>query len=486
MTRELNLTTASSVEAAPLRWLWPGYVPQGKVTVLAGAPGLGKSLLTVWLAAAVSKNSDVLMASAEDDPADTIKPRLLAAGANCDRVHLLDVREFTEHGVCMPGIVQLPGDAYAIHERVKALNARLVVLDPVAAFLDANYSAYREQEVRAALAPLKILAEETGAAVVLVMHLNKGDGSDPLRRIGNSGAFTALARSVLVFGSDPEDEEGDRGTSRVLTVAKGNVRAAGKGSVIMRIVERPVEVAGETIAMAVLEKGAESNVSAEDLLGSGEDRTVKGEAMAWLREMLADGPVAAAEVRSRAKDEGHAERTLKRAKAALSVKSVKSSADGGWEWKLPEAAGPLPPPPPGPDGPVGPLGGIEGANGWPPSSKAGPLTPKRAKEANKAKEAKGTDGPADPAPPKDPPPVALIPATAGEPPVDIASWRREWVALGGRPPEDPPPPGPGETLAAKLGSEDAAVSALALAFNAVELPPDDPRAFAFAEEVTAS
>jgi len=373
VTREVNLTTASNVEATPLRWLWPGYVPQGKVTILAGSPGLGKSLLTVWLAARVSRVADVLIASAEDDPADTIKPRLMAAEAACDRVHLMDVREVTKHGLVVSGIVQLPGDAYAIHERVKALGARLVVLDPVAAFLDGNYSAYREQEVRAALAPLKIMAEETRAAVVLVMHLNKGDGSDPLRRIGNSGAFTALARSVLLFGSDPEDEEGDRGTSRVLAVAKGNVRAAGKGSVLMRIVELPVEIAGEVVGMAALEKLGESNVSAEDLLGTGEERTVKGEAMAWLRDVLADGPLAATEVRQRAKDDDIASRTLDRAKKSLGVKSTKASIEGRWEWGLPVA--------PGDVGDVGDLPANKVANSWRSSKDVGKVA-KNAKDAN--------------------------------------------------------------------------------------------------------
>lgn len=240
--------------------------------------------------------------------------------------------------------------------------ARLVILDPVAAFLDGDHSAYREQEVRAALARVKLMAEDTGAAVVLVMHLNKADGADPLRRIGNSGAFTALARSVLLFGPDPEDEEGDRGARRVLTVAKGNVRAAGRGSLLARIVERRVEAPGGEITSAALEIVSSSSVSAEDLLGSGEERTVKGAAMGWLRDLLkAEGPLAATEVRERAKAEDIAGRTLDRAKAALGVQSAKDGLDGAWAWSLPHV---------GDVGVLGVLPVVTGPEGWRPSKDA--------------------------------------------------------------------------------------------------------------------
>src|SRR4051812_11304268 len=98
--RELVLTTVADIQPAPVRWLWKGYVPLGKVTVLAGPQGLGKSLLAARLAAQVSQRvSDVLIASAEDDPTDTITPRLIAAGADCRRVHLMDMRDTTDAGV---------------------------------------------------------------------------------------------------------------------------------------------------------------------------------------------------------------------------------------------------------------------------------------------------------------------------------------------------------------------------------------------------
>lgn len=207
--RRLRVRPAAEVRARPVGWLWRDLIPLGKVTVLAGSPGLGKSMLTARLAGMVTTGTasgdlegpvDVLLASAEDDPEDTIKPRLLAAEADLERAKLIDLRENGPDGLPVDGLVQLPRDAVEIEAAVVETGARLVVLDPVVAFLDADHSAYREQDVRAALAPLKRLAEETGCAVVVVMHLNKGDGARPAppdRQLGGvhgARAVGALAR----------------------------------------------------------------------------------------------------------------------------------------------------------------------------------------------------------------------------------------------------------------------------------------------------
>jgi putative DNA primase/helicase len=394
-SRALNLTSAADVHARPVRWLLDGLVPMGKLSVLAGAPGLGKSTWTTLLAAKVSlgeargdmvgERGNVLIASAEDDPEDTIKPRLLAAGAECEAVYLMDVRHTDENGQVLPGIVQLPQDVGQIERAVRDHGVHLVILDPVAAFLDAGHSAYREQEVRAALTPLKTMAERTGCAVVALMHLNKTQGADPLVRIANSGAFTALARSVMVFGADPEDEDGDRGSRRVLTVAKGNLRGPGTGALGYVIATATVHGAyGQTIQTAALRETGASNVSAEDLLGNAEDRSAKGDAMQWLRELLAGDPVAAVDVQAAAKQADIAWRTVKRAKAALSVRSVKQGTDGGWVWTLPDASPASITP-----GPLGPLPMSPTASDGPLAQTVGPLGLKSSKEAKGANGAKG-------------------------------------------------------------------------------------------------
>lgn len=362
----VRVTPLDRVRARAVRWLWARLVPLGKVTVVAGAPGLGKSLLLVWLAALVSRGeapgnlagepAAVLLASAEDDPEDTIKPRALAAGADLSRVSLIDLRETGPDGLPVPGLIQLPRDAPDIETAVRESDARLVVLDPVVAFLAADHSAYREQEVRAALAPLKHLAEETGCAVVVVMHLNKSEGSEPLRRIANSGAFTALARSVLLLGEDPEDED-----QRVLAHAKSN-SAKGTG-LVLRVVERAVRGdAGETIPTGAVELIGESRVGAEDLLGSSEDRGALGDAVGWLRDLLADGPKPSQEVKAAADAEGHSWRTVKRAKAPAGVESDKLGGPGEpWVWRLQDGGDEVREPAPPRDGPLGPLSSTEAA-----------------------------------------------------------------------------------------------------------------------------
>jgi putative DNA primase/helicase len=347
--REVRLTPMSRVPAHSVRWLWEPFLPLGKVTVLAGSPGLGKSMLTALLAALVSTGrtdgalrgvpADVLLASAEDDPHDTIKPRLLAVGADLDRVHLLDLRERLPSGEAVATLVRLPHDVPEIAAKVRETGARLVVLDPVVAYLAAERSAYSEQDVREALAPLKAMAEETGCAVLVVMHLNKGEGADPLRRIGNSGAFTALARSVLLLGSDPEEHVED-GARRVLSVVKGNVgwQAAHALAVERVVVAGADEEEVETAAMRLL--GA-SHVRAEDLLEAPEDRSALGAAMAWLRDLLADGPLPARTVLDAAKRDGHAQKTVNRAKGRIGARSHKHGGQGGaWMWELPPGSEP--------------------------------------------------------------------------------------------------------------------------------------------------
>ena len=346
--RDVRVTPLSAVAVRSVRWLWKPFVPLGKVTVLAGPPGISKSMLTALLAGWVSRGeidgdvrsapAAVLLASAEDDPEDTVKPRLLAAGADVERVHLLDLRETTPEGEHVAGLIQLPRDAADIAGAVRETGARLVVLDPVVAFLDPDHSAYSEQEVRAALAPLKTLAEAEGCAVLVVMHLNKRDGSDPLRRIANSGAFTALARSVLLLGPDPEAEGEQVDRRRVLTAVKGNVGPVGTAGKLLEIEPTTVPAEnGETIETARLHVIGNTTARAEDLLGEPEDRSALGDAGRFLRDLLMDGPVLVREVKSAAGDAALGWRTVERAKARIGAKAVKLGGPGSpWAWALPD------------------------------------------------------------------------------------------------------------------------------------------------------
>lgn len=171
------------------------------------------------------------------------------------------------------------------------------------------------------------------------MHLNKGDGADPLRRIGNSGAFTALARSVLLLGPDPEENAED-GEHRVLSVVKRNL--AGRAAHALGVERATVAGAnGEDVETAVMRLLGASHVRAEDLLEAPEDRSALGAAMTWLGDLLADGPLPAKMVLDAARRDGHALKTVHRAKRRIGVSSRKHGGQGGaWMWELPRDSEP--------------------------------------------------------------------------------------------------------------------------------------------------
>jgi len=311
---------ASSIQPKAIEWLWPGFVPQGKITVVAGQMGQAKSLFTTWLAAGVSKRQrGAIILNAEDDPEDTIRPRLEAAGANLDLV-------WVEPGVEI--------DVQKLDRLIREMNAALVVIDPVTAFMGSQINSWKSQDVRRFGEPIRNLAAETGAAVLMVQHLNRrADAGDPLARIADSQGIPQLARSVLVWGPDPADPEGDQGSMKALTRAKGNL-AKTRASATFTIVERVVD---GWLHIPALERGDDRDISADDVVSDSEARTAQDEAVSWLLMQLADGPVSAKEITKRAREDGITERTLKRAKARAGVVSEQdrtANAITGWTWRL--------------------------------------------------------------------------------------------------------------------------------------------------------
>src|SRR5208337_4126869 len=236
------------------------------VTILAGDGGLGKSLLTCELAARLSRGeldgalagegTPTLIVSAEDDAETTIKPRLMAAGADLSLVHIAAdaATPFT-----------LPDDQNALTETVQALGVRLVVLDPVVAFLSGRVDAHKDQSVRRALAPLAGLSRALGVAVVAVLHVNRRDTSDASARFSGSPAFRNAARSALVFGADPTDPDGKDGPNRVLAQNKANLTRPGLTSLSCRIDGARV---GDGIETARMTFKGESTITADQLVES--------------------------------------------------------------------------------------------------------------------------------------------------------------------------------------------------------------------------
>ena len=331
----------SEIEARPVSWLWRGRIPLGSLTVLAGDPGLGKSLLTCRLAAAVSNGelgeepAETLLLTAEDSLEATVKPRLDAAGADSNRVRVVRMRR---DGIS--GGLAFPDDLEELRRVVIGSEARLLVIDPFVAHLQGTVNSWHDQSVRRALAPIYQLAEEAGTAILLVVHLNKTGEGDVLKRLGGSIGLPAAARSVLLLARDPDDPDGEQGSRRVLAHIKSNV--GGYAPSLLYEIES-VRLPGQVpIETARLQPLGETTLQGSDLLvpSGGGGRRALGEAVEFLEAELAEGPRPAKELLRLAEGEGISSPTLKRAKKQLEVVSEKLAFDEGWGWSLPGSGAP--------------------------------------------------------------------------------------------------------------------------------------------------
>lgn len=329
--REAVLLRMSEVQAEKVSWLWASRLPLGKLSLIVGDPAVGKSFLTCALAAAVSRGApwpdgsgraplgSVVMLNAEDGTADTIKPRLESAGADCSRVFVLDaVRAADDKGRFIEVGFTL-ADVAALELAIKqAGDCKLVVIDPVSAYMGGTDS-HVNADVRGLLKPLSDLAQKHGVAVVLVSHLNKSAAQAMYRTTG-SLAFIAASRAAWCCVADKDDP-----ARRMLLALKNNL-APDPGGLGYMIRDGMVQWTGRVDAdvnqaLAAPARHTDSAIS---------------EAEDFLRDELAPGPKPAAEVLKAARAAGVSERTLRDAKASLKVASVKQS--GGWAWKLPEAS----------------------------------------------------------------------------------------------------------------------------------------------------
>lgn len=342
--RAVELQPASSITPRPITYLWAGRVVAGDLNLLAGAPGVGKGTITMYVASRVSRGdlegglrgspASVVIASAEDSPEAVIKPRLMAAGAELDNVAVVRVKDADGDD---DGLV-LPDDVALLTERVKAAGAALVIIDPVAAHLSGAVDSHKDASIRKALAPLSRLAQSTGAAVLAVAHLNKAQGGDWVRRIGGSVGLGAAARNVLLAGDAPD------GAERVLVHAKSNTGELAKA--LRYRVEGTVVTTGElelpTCRAALL--GELEGVSAAEMLDPPEpgERSATEEAAAWLRAYLEDegGEASAQDCMNAARRNlpDISKRTLQLARKAAGIATAKSGGPGRpWVWRLPDA-----------------------------------------------------------------------------------------------------------------------------------------------------
>jgi putative DNA primase/helicase len=324
---DLEVRRASEIAPRSVAWLWRYRIAAGKLNILGGAPGLGKSYLTTTIAGAVSRGGPLpgdprtgtapgstLILSYEDDPEDTLRPRLELVGADLDRVHVVEgVRQAGRRRALGPADVALLGTYASALDDV-----RLVVVDPVSAFVGSGTDEHRGNEIRGALEDLRMLAQQHGFAGLLVMHTRKAGADTALNRLAGSQAYGALVRSALMVAPVTDDDQ-DR---CVLAHVKHNL-AAKQPALAYSVDDQGVTWHGEI------------DVDEHEVAGNGEDdrRTGRDEAIAFLRDLLAAGPVPAKESRDQADGAGIAPRTLDRAKKALGVTSFRDGTT--WSWSLP-------------------------------------------------------------------------------------------------------------------------------------------------------
>jgi len=316
----------SEIAAHSLEWLWPQRLPKGKLAILEGDPGLGKSLLALDLCARLSTGRpwpDDAAAAApaacvylngEDGEADTLRPRLLALGADPARVF---VRDRDEDGLPLP--LSLPDQTDALARVVIQCGARLVVIDPVMAFFGPSVNPSSNQSIRRALDPLVALAAAQGCTILLIRHLNKRGGDHALYRGLGAIGLVGVCRSAWLVAEDPED-----GRRRVLAQVKNNL-AVPQPSLAFEVV--PAE--GGAPALNWL---GPLPLTADDLLTQGRrrgrQRRERGNAFAFLAQLLAAGPLPVREVWERATQEGLSRATLRRAKGELEIRSQMVTVDG--------------------------------------------------------------------------------------------------------------------------------------------------------------
>lgn len=321
----------ATVQPKPIQWLWFPRFALGKLSIIAGHPGLGKSMLTADLAARVSvgrnwadgkpcPQGSVVLVSGEDDPSDTIRPRLDAAGADVSKIHFLqyvqDVngnRSFT-----LADVAALGGLLNTLQ------NCKLVIIDPLTAYLGSGTDSHRTSDVRALLSPLASLAAEYSAAIVTVSHLNKSQGGDALSRVTGSLAFVAAARAAFAVTRDKE--EPDR---RLMLPIKNNLGSDQTG-MAYRI--------HETLGVPYIQWEKEPiTISADEALAPdmGEDRSETSECMDWLKKELQSGERDAGETQREASRYGFSPKVIRRAREKLGVQSRKLDFAKGWRWYLP-------------------------------------------------------------------------------------------------------------------------------------------------------
>lgn len=321
---KLEITKASEVQVKSVEWLWYPYIPYGKVTILQGDAGDGKSTFILKLAAMLTKGEampftdgegakpiNVIYQSTEDDADDTIVPRFIKAGGDTDRLLFINEKEqylsFSDERLLVA---------------IRQTKAKLIILDPLSAYIGEATSINSANEVRRQFRPLIDIAKEQRCAIVIVHHMNKAIGQKALNRGVGSVDIVGAARSVLLVGRTDKE----RPDERILAQVKSNLAPTGN-AILFSVSEDGIEWLEETAKTA-------DEVLGNLFAGVGRPDEQMQLAKRSLSELLSDGiPRPQAEVMEELKTLGVGQSTAKKAKAQLGIRSVKQGMQ--WFWVLP-------------------------------------------------------------------------------------------------------------------------------------------------------
>lgn len=315
--KELKLINMNDIELKDVKWLWKPYIPYGKITIIQGDPGEGKTTLILAIAAAITTGSElpvaekantkssVIYQTAEDGLGDTIKPRLLSAGADCGKVVVIDESEY-----------ELTLIDERIEQAIISTGAKMLIIDPLQAYLGAKVDMHRANEIRPVFKRLANVAERTDCAIVIIGHMNKNGGLKSVYRGLGSIDISASARSILLVG-----RASDEPNIRIMAQVKSSLASIG------------VPIAFELNVDGKFKWIGEYDIDIHELLqNTPTSESVLARAEKLIQELLKDGPVASEDVFDKAKAQRISPRTLKTAKKKLGVKSIKTKE--GWQWKL--------------------------------------------------------------------------------------------------------------------------------------------------------
>lgn len=343
--RDVSLIRASDVTPEAIAWLWNGWLAAGKMHVFGGAPGTGKTTISMGLAATVTTGGrwpdgtrsiagNVVIWSGEDDPADTLIPRLALSGADLSRVYFIaDIRDGNERRSFDPA-----RDMEPLRRKLAEIGGvRLLIVDPVVSAIAGD--SHKNAEVRRGLQPLVDLAGSMRCALLGITHFSKGTGGrDPVERLTGSLAFGALARVVLVAAK--HQEEGDDGrTVRLFCRAKSNIGPDDGGFEYdlhqAELKTHPGIFASSVLWGEAVEGAARELLATADATGDDGEGGTLADAKRFLADLLADGPMRAGAVFKDADQAGYSKRSIQRAANAIKVERHKDGMRGGWSWRLP-------------------------------------------------------------------------------------------------------------------------------------------------------